>query len=39
MTVGLKVASAPKMRGEYRGTQMNCARQGIITEEMLKIYQ
>jgi len=34
MTVGLKVASAPTRRGEYRGTQMHCARQGVITEEM-----
>ena len=39
MTVGLKVSSAPKMRGEYRGTQMHCVRQGLITEEMQKIYQ
>ncbi len=29
-----QTSTAPVRRGEYRGTQMHCARQGIITEEM-----
>jgi phosphomethylpyrimidine synthase len=27
-------SAAPTRRGEYRGTQMDCARRGDITEEM-----
>jgi len=34
MTVGIKLSSSPVRRGEFQGTQMHCARQGKITEEM-----
>ncbi len=33
MTVAVSVPTLPR-RGEFRGTQMFCARQGIVTEEM-----
>ncbi|MFN3361269.1 MAG: phosphomethylpyrimidine synthase ThiC [Pseudanabaenaceae cyanobacterium] len=34
MTIALDRPSTLPRRGEFRGTQMYCARQGIITEEM-----
>ncbi|NJK60565.1 MAG: phosphomethylpyrimidine synthase ThiC [Oscillatoriales cyanobacterium SM2_1_8] len=33
MTVAVSIPTLPR-RGEFRGTQMLCARQGLITEEM-----